>query len=244
MDYEHVRDVPSLKIIEAPSPFFDPRPEGAAVSLIVLHFTGGKSFDYALETLTKGRNGREVSAHYLIREDGAIFRLVAEDKRARHAGVSAWRGKDDVNSRSIGIELSNRDGRPYPPAQLEALAALCGDLRKRYGIPPENIVGHSDVAPDRKDDPGAHFPWKDMAKRGIGVMPKTRLRDHFNLRALRQPAALRELFARAGYGGADMARVIRAFQQHYAPKEYLKAPGKPTRRTVAKLRAVARNSRD
>lgn len=241
-----------MNFIDTPSPFFDERPEGTVPSLIVLHFTGGQSFDYALETLTKGRNGRQVSAHYLIHEDGRIFRLVDEKKRAWHAGVGQWNDEHDINNVSIGIELSNRDRKPYPAAQLAALADLVHDIRKRYDIPPANVIGHSDLAPARKDDPGYHFPWNDMAKEGVGAMPHVKLRDRFRAAAAADdPDRLRKLLVKAGYSltGNSLAQLIGAFQQHYTPAVYTapkdgETPGVATAAMVAKLRAAARqNSR-
>lgn len=217
-------------------------------SLVVLHFTGGQSFDYALTTLTGGRD-RKVSSHYLIREDGQVFRLVPEEKRAWHAGRGSWKSVSDVNNVSIGIELSNRDRKPYPPAQLKALADLCRDLQARYNIPAAGVIGHADLAPERRDDPGYHFPWGEMAKLGIGVIPKTRLRDRFRAAATASnPRKLRRLFNRAGYGAYDLTALTRAFQQHYQPHVYTaprrgEAPGKPNAEMVAQLRALARYNR-
>src|ERR1035437_470857 len=132
-----------MDFIDCPSPHFNDRPEGMTPSLIVLHFTGWKSFDYALETLTKGRGDHKPSSHYLIREDGVIYRLVNEEKRAWHAGIGFWNGIQDVNAASIGIEISNRDRNDYTPQQLVALTALCHDIQRRYNIPARNVIGHS-----------------------------------------------------------------------------------------------------
>ncbi len=244
-------DAPSPYFTDVPSPYFNDRPEGVQPSLVVLHFTGGKSFDYALETLTKARaqedgSLRKVSAHYLIREDGAIFRLVDESKRAWHAGVGSWKGSGDVNDISIGIEISNRDRKPYTPEQLAAVTALCHDIQNRYNIPPQNVIGHSDIAPDRKDDPGYHFPWALLAKEGMGVMPQPKLRDYFRAKSIaRNPKKLRELFNKAGYKAENLEKMVGAFQQHYEPTVYTdpkhgEKPGTATAKTVAKLRAVAR----
>lgn len=234
-----------MTYIPHPSPNFNDRKDGAKPELVVIHFTGMESTKAALERLCDP--AAEVSAHYLIDEDGHIYQLVDEDKRAWHAGVSGWQGKDDVNSRSIGIELSNRNGDAYPPKQIFALTLLCKDIMHRHGIPSGNVVGHSDVAPARKDDPGAHFPWRMLSRHGIGRWPKPTLRDRFNAAATaKNPRKLKDLFARAGYpvDKATVPQLVAAFQQRYEPAVYdgKGEPGKPTARTVVKLRAVARQN--
>jgi N-acetylmuramoyl-L-alanine amidase len=254
-----------MNIIDNPSPNFEERRNGEKPSLIILHFTGCESADHALKTLTDPNNPKgRVSAHYMIHEDGTIFRLVDESKKAWHAGAGSWQGRtDDLNSASIGIELSNRrpknaDGtlgppNPYTKEQLASLTALCHDIMRRHKIPAYNIIGHSDIAPDRKQDPGYHFPWRDLAKQGIGVMPKlSSCESSFNAAATAQDErALKSLFARAGYalGGFGEGRpvptttqLISAFQQHYEPEIYKKPNGTPgiaTEKTVTMLQAVA-----
>ncbi len=135
--------------------------------MIVIHYTGMKMAEDALQRLCNP--AAEVSAHYMIDEDGSIYRLVAEDKRAWHAGVSEWDGITDINSVSIGIELVNPGHefgyREFPPAQMEALAALCKDIVSRHEI--KTVLGHSDVAPSRKQDPGELFDWNWLAGQGI-----------------------------------------------------------------------------
>jgi len=239
-----------MDFIEHPSPNFDDRPEGITPSLIVLHFTGGTSAEYALDILTDGDRTHKVSAHYMIDEEGRVYRLVDDEKRAWHAGVSFWNGITDVNSASIGIELSNRDRNPYTKEQLSALAILCHELRNRYHIPAQNIIGHSDIAPDRKDDPGYHFPWRDMKDHRIGVVPRVKLRDKFRAEAAaNKPKKLKALFRKAGYAGyPELEQLVSAFQQHYTPQVYTQpapeeTPGKATAATVAQLRAVARYNR-
>lgn len=235
-----------MEIIDRPSPNFDARRGGTQPSLIILHFTGGKSAEYALNILTDGTRENRVSAHYMIDEEGRVYRLVDEDKRAWHAGVSSWRDIEDVNSASIGIELSNRDRNPYTKEQLLALSELCDGIRRRHGIAAHNIIGHSDIAPERKNDPGYHFPWRDVAKDDIGVMPKVRLRDKFGARAAaKKPETLRALFNAAGYGAYGLEHLVSAFQQHYTPRVYTaprkgEKPGQPSSAMVARLRAVAR----
>ncbi|WP_339741735.1 N-acetylmuramoyl-L-alanine amidase [uncultured Maricaulis sp.] len=156
----------SLTPIAAPSPNFNDRK--LPVSLIVLHYTGMENGAVALERMCDP--AAEVSAHYMVEEDGRVFQLVDEDKRAWHAGVSAWRGETDINSASIGIEIVNGGhdyGLPdFPAIQIEAVIHLVADIMARHGIGPEGVVGHSDIAPGRKQDPGEKFPWHRLAAAG------------------------------------------------------------------------------
>jgi len=161
------------KIKKIPSENFNER-AGGKIDMLILHYTATKDAEQAIEFMTCPK--RSVSAHYLIKEDGSIIQMVDEEKRAWHAGVSYWQGERDINSRSIGIEIQNRGHEagcpPYPAAQIRAVIALCRDILARRAIPPEHVLGHSDVAPDRKIDPGEHFPWKKLAGKGIGRWPK------------------------------------------------------------------------
>lgn len=159
------------RLIEHPTEKHGPRKGDPPIDMLVLHFTGLPTFAESLEALADGP--KEVSSHYLIDTDGTVYHLVPESRRAWHAGVSYWRGERDINSRSIGIELQNPDGNvtPYPEAQVAALIPLCQDILARHPIPPRNVVGHSDIAPDRKDDPGILFPWRRLAEAGIGLWP-------------------------------------------------------------------------
>lgn len=153
------------RIVDLPSPNFgERRPAGAKVKFVVLHYTATDTLAQALDILRDP--AREVSAHYVVDRDGRVYRLVAEDKRAWHAGVGSWRGEDDVNSVSIGIEIVNAGPPdPFPERQMRAVVALCRDLAARY--PGVEFVGHSDVAPDRKVDPGPLFPWARLAEAGL-----------------------------------------------------------------------------
>jgi N-acetylmuramoyl-L-alanine amidase len=221
----------SVTVIERPSPNHDARPDGAAISMLVLHYTDLPSAEAALARLCDPST--EVSAHYLIDEAGAIHRLVPEARRAWHAGKSRWRGVEGVNAVSLGIELANpghsHGYRPFPAAQMSALAALARDLIARHPIPPRNVVGHSDVAPERKLDPGELFDWRRLARAGIGLWPEgagaPSAADFLLLREGDQGPrvhALRAALGRYGYGlGADdrfdahAAAVARAFQRHF-----------------------------
>jgi N-acetylmuramoyl-L-alanine amidase len=161
------------KIVQRPSPNFDARRTGAPIDMLVLHYTGMKAAEEALARLCDP--GARVSSHYTVDEDGTVHVHVAEDKRAWHAGKSFWRGERDVNARSIGIEIVNPGHefgyRPFPVRQIDAVVALAKGILKRHPIQPSGVVGHSDVAPMRKEDPGEFFPWKRLAHEGIGPWP-------------------------------------------------------------------------
>jgi N-acetylmuramoyl-L-alanine amidase len=162
----------------------------------------------------------KVSAHYLIAEDGAIHPLVDEAHRAWHAGVSAWRGIRDVNSASVGIEIANPGHEwgyvAFPDAQIAALTELCQAILRRHGILPWNVVGHSDIAPARKQDPGELFPWQQLAGQGIGFWPAAAACT------VEEPtvsdAALIPLLARYGYDVTDAAAAEQAFLRHFHPE--------------------------
>lgn len=153
-----------------PSPNFGERRGGAAVDTLVLHYTGMADADSALRWLTIPES--QVSCHYVVREDGAVVQLVAERHRAWHAGAGRWRGDDDVNSRSLGIEIVHPGHAAaaggYPAAQVAAVIALCRDCLTRHGVPPARLLAHSDTAPARKRDPGEFFPWEALFKAGLG----------------------------------------------------------------------------
>ena len=153
-----------------PSPNCGPRRDGAVPDLVVIHYTAMQTAEAACQTLCNPDT--EVSAHYLIAEDGTVMSLVPEDLRAWHAGAGSWGGISDVNSRSIGIELANSGFSPFSHSLMESLIALLGDLRSRWSIPPERIIGHSDMAPGRKIDPGLRFDWRRLALEGQGIWPR------------------------------------------------------------------------
>jgi N-acetylmuramoyl-L-alanine amidase len=201
-------------MILRPSPNHDARPAGAVVDTLVLHYTGMATAEEALARL--GDAAAKVSAHYLIEESGAVTALVAEDRRAWHAGQSSWRGRPDVNSRSIGIELVNPGHafgyRPFPPGQMAALLDLGQAILARHPIPPRNVVGHADIAPARKEDPGELFDWRLLAAHGIGLWPDP------TIAPVAGPAE--DLLRRWGYAVPDLASVeqaLVAFQRHFRP---------------------------
>ena len=193
-----------------PSPNHGPRPDGALVDMLVLHYTGMRDAASALTRLTDP--AAEVSAHYMIDEDGRTLQLVDEARRAWHAGVSFWRGHADINSRSIGIELVNPGHefgyRAFPEAQMVALIELAGDILTRHPILPRNIVGHSDVALARKQDPGELFDWQRLAAAGIGLWPEEREAG---------VAEVPGMLATYGYDVADPDAAVAAFQRHFRP---------------------------
>lgn len=155
------------------SPNWGPRRHGRDPDLVVLHYTAMETAEAAVERLCDP--AAEVSAHYLIAEDGTTIALVDEDKRAWHAGIGLWGDLSDINSHSIGIELANQGPQSpapeFPPVQLAALVTLLSAILSRWNIPPERVIGHSDMAPFRKDDPGPYFDWKSLAGKGLSIWP-------------------------------------------------------------------------
>lgn len=177
--------------------------------MLLLHYTGMATAEAALARLCDG--AAQVSAHYLIDEDGTVFALVAEKYRAWHAGVACWAGERDINGCSIGIELANPGHefgyRAFPRAQMDALLTLCREILGRHPVPPHRVLGHSDVAPARKQDPGEMFDWAALAAAGVGLWPQSGRRP--------SEAALAEF----GYDvdGAGSAACVTAFQRHWRP---------------------------
>lgn len=194
-----------MEIVDRPSPNFGERKGGATVDLVVLHYTEMDSAEAALSRLCDPET--EVSAHYLIGKDGTLFRLVEEDKRAWHAGAGQWGTCEDVNSSSIGIELDNQGDEPFGDPLMSTLEALLTDLIERHGLPPKAVIGHSDMAPGRKRDPGPYFDWPRLARAGLSVWPEPSLGDGFLQDA-----------ERFGYPvGAGEACILRAFRGRFRP---------------------------
>jgi len=154
------------------SPNFGPRRDRLGPELVVLHYTAMADCDAALRVLCSPE--REVSAHYLIRRDGAVTALVDEAMRAWHAGEGDWGGRGDVNSRSIGIELDNDGRSPFAAPLMDALDATLSGVLSRWPIPPQGVIGHSCMAPGRKIDPGPRFDWRRLARSGLAVWPEGR----------------------------------------------------------------------
>ena len=239
-----------MDIIPAPSPNFNER--AAPPNILLLHYTGMESGEAAIARLRDPE--AKVSSHYVVEEDGRIFTLVAEERRAWHAGVSFWKGERDINGRSIGIEIVNPGHefgyRPFPDAQIAAVIALATDIRSRWMIADGDIIGHSDVAPSRKIDPGELFPWKTLAEAGHGLWVEP---DPAPGAALAEGAEGAGVFAfqagltRLGYecppsGQFDAATttVVSAFQRHWRPHQVDGiADGETRARLIALLRAQA-----
>ena len=202
-----------MDVTPRPSPNFDER--ALPVSMIVLHYTGMPDADSAIDRLTSPE--AKVSAHYVVKEDGEVLKLVVEQKRAWHAGKSYWRGITDVNSASIGIEVVNPGHefgyRPFPDEQIAALIPLVAEIKDRHGIGRGNIVGHSDVAPARKEDPGELFPWPALAKRRLALPSPTRdLMDPYWT-----DAGFLLALERFGYDVTDNQKAVIAFQRRFRP---------------------------
>ncbi len=216
-----------------PSPNCEPR-RAPVVDMLVIHYTGMADGPSALARLCDAE--AKVSAHYLIEEDGRVFALVPEDMRAWHAGASSWRGETDVNSRSIGVELVNPGHefgyRAFPAAQIAALITLAAGIIGRHPIPPRNVVGHSDIAPTRKQDPGELFPWQELAEvHGIGLWPCGEPTD------LPPEHVLLAGLAHAGYDLTDPKAAVTAFQRHFRP---WKVDGHVDAETMGRLRSLLR----
>jgi len=174
---------------------------------VIIHYTAEKTVDETLTTFTLPKN--ETSAHYVIGKDGKIYHMLNDYLRAWHAGVGKWGNNTDVNSSSIGIELDNYGDGPYAPAQINSLLALLTKLKKAYNIPTANFVGHSDIAPPRKQDPGVFFPWKTLAKKGFGLWYDDTLQPC--------PDDMDYILALhiIGYDTKDLKSAIIAFKRHF-----------------------------
>jgi N-acetylmuramoyl-L-alanine amidase len=199
--------------VDRPSPNFDDR--ALPVSMIVLHYTGMPDAESALVRMTDPE--AKVSAHYCVCEDGAILRPVDEEKRAWHAGRSYWRGISDVNSASVGIEIVNPGHefgyRPFPEEQMDVLIPLVADIKERHDVPRANVVGHSDVAPARKQDPGELFDWARLAKVGLALArPVKHLVD-----PLWTDSGFLLALERFGYDVRDSMAAVVAFQRRFRP---------------------------
>ncbi len=229
-----------IDVRERPSPNFAARPPGQRIDILLLHYTGMADAETALDRLCDP--AAKVSAHYCIDEDGAVTRLVAEAHEAWHAGVSAWAGATDINARSIGIELVNPGHefgyRSFPEAQMQSLLPLCRDILARHDIPPHRVLGHSDVAPRRKQDPGELFDWPRLAAAGIGLWPTAMTRSAAPPRIEEIQAALRRFGYAAPTSGepdGETEVVLKAFQRHFRRSA---VTGKIDPETTARLHAL------
>jgi len=229
-----------------PSPNHEPR--GARIDILLLHYTGMTTEEEALARLVD--RDSKVSAHYFVYEDGRIVQLVAEQQRAWHAGLSAWKGATDINARSLGIEIANPGHefgyRDFPHPQIDAVIALCRDIVARHHIRRERVLAHSDVAPARKDDPGERFPWARLAAAGVGLwVEPVAITPGRTLSAGDHGAEVERLqreLARFGYAlritrqyDDDTRMVVTAFQRHFRPE---RVDGLADPSTVETLRRV------
>jgi N-acetylmuramoyl-L-alanine amidase len=215
--------------VERPSSNHDDR-GGAAVDMLVLHYTGMRSAEAALNRLCDPT--AKVSAHYAIDEDGAVYAMVPENRRAWHAGIACWAGARDINARSIGIELINPGHefgyRAFAEPQIASLITLCREILARQAIPAWRVLGHSDVAPMRKDDPGELFPWARLADAGIGMWP-SKGGDPGE-------SAVASLLARYGYDPeSTLEKTLIAFQRHFRPSRVDGMADDETRRVLSGL---------
>ncbi len=215
------------------SPNFNNRAPGLPIDMLVVHYTGMHTCQAALDRLCD--KDAQVSAHYLIDEDGTVHRLVDEDKRAWHAGVAWWRGAMDINGRSIGIELVNPGHefgyRAFPEAQMVALEGLASAILKRHPIGPHNVVGHADIAPRRKLDPGELFDWKRLAQCGVGLWVENAHPVEMT------PGDVLIMLAGFGYDVTDFCAALTAFQRHFCPA---RVNGLPDAQTAGLLKALLR----
>ena len=225
-----------MTIREAPSPNQDDRPStppGTPIDILMLHYTGMQTAQAAIDRLRDPT--ARVSSHYVVEEDGTVWRLVPEARRAYHAGISSWRGHRTLNDRSIGIEIVNPGHewgyRPFPAAQMDAVRALCLGILSRHPIPPRNVVGHSDVAPDRKQDPGELFDWQGLAQAGIGLWPQATPPPV-------APDAVQAALLHIGYPIPDVPTTLTAFQRRWRPAQVDGVADVGTRERLAAVSAL------
>lgn len=197
-----------MKIIRHPLPYFDERPDGAKVRALVLHCSA-----HPAEEMIEVLRERELSSHYIIDENGKVWQLVAEQKRAWHAGQSKWRKMEMLNQYSIGIELSSPSlgQEEYSSRQMKSLIKLSRQIIHHYQIPAVNVVAHSDVAPTRKPDPGKAFPWRQLAQKGVGLWYDPNDADKI------KENDVSKLLRRIGYDTTDSAAAAYAFCRHFVP---------------------------
>jgi N-acetylmuramoyl-L-alanine amidase len=238
----------TLKLIERTSPNWNARRGTNTPDMVIIHYTGMTSARAALERLCDPT--AKVSSHYLIDREGSVIRLVSEDARAWHAGVSSWHGETDINSRSIGIELVNpghaHGYQDFPEPQMRALLRLLERVHKRNTVPPGQLLAHSDIAPARKQDPGEQFDWRRLAREGFGLWIEPQEADAEvelgigatgpEVRALRNDlAVLGYSLAAADAYDSDTAQAVTAFQRHWRQG---KVDGRADASTLATLRRL------
>lgn len=223
-----------MDIQDRPSPNCNARPVDAEIDMVVLHYTGMTSATAALDRMCDP--AAQVSAHYMVDEDGTAFRLVTEDMRAWHAGVSYWLGATDINDRSIGIEIVNPGHefgyRPFPEPQMAAVEQLLSHIVARNGIAPARVVGHSDVAPSRKQDPGELFDWQRLAAANLAIWPDAAVDPV-------APQDVARTLSRIGYDpDTPLADAITAFQRRFVPHAVSGDADLRTRSMIAAVAAI------
>ena len=207
-------------MIPHPSPNHGPRRDGLVPRLVVLHYTEMTSARTALDRLCDPAT--EVSCHWLIGRDGTLWSLVDEDRRAWHAGAGSWRGQEDINSRSIGIELDNDGASPFSAPLMCRLETLLSGILSRWSIPPAGVIAHSDMAPGRKVDPGPRFDWRRLAQQGLAIWPA----------GTGDPAApLAASLTRIGYPPAPPETLLAAFRMRF--RQGAEGPEDATDRALA-----------
>lgn len=215
-----------MKIIKSLSPNFNERL--TSIDMLLIHYTDMPTAEGALAWLTNPLS--QVSAHYLIDEGGEIYQMIEEEKRAWHAGESFWQGRTDINSCSIGIELANpghtHGYTPFPEIQIESLLKLAQNIKTRWNIPTSRILGHSDVAPRRKQDPSHLFPWKKLAQEGLGLWPS---------KTDEKCDDLSKGLSQIGYETLSLPKTVLAFQRHFQPH---KIDGIPNEETCSLLQGL------
>jgi N-acetylmuramoyl-L-alanine amidase len=241
--YARMRQMDTITFCERASPNHAPRGDPPRIDMLVVHYTGMREAAAALDRLCDPT--AQVSAHYLVEEDGTIWRLVPEIRRAFHAGVSCWEGERDLNFVSIGVEIVNPGHEwgycAFADTQIAATERLCREILSRHPIPGHRVVGHSDIAPDRKADPGELFDWPRLARAGIGIWPKPRgtsLNGPVDrARALADLAAI-------GYCLAAEERAIAAFQRRFRPARVDGVVDSETAARLGEVRVAFAHSRD
>ena len=223
-----------MNIREHPSPNFNARPTKTRADMVILHYTGMHSAEAALQRLCDPT--ADVSAHYMINESGTVCRLVAEENRAWHAGVSYWQGATNINDRSIGIEMANPGHdlgyRPFSDAQMLSLKILLQDIIQRHGIVPARVLGHSDVAPARKKDPGELFDWKALAAAGLAIWPHS-VADPID------PGAVAKTLFDIGYDPTvRIAEAVVAFQRRFMPQSITGDADLETRALISAVASI------
>lgn len=221
-------------MINQKSPNFNDRPEKASVDILVMHYTGMKTADAALQRMLDPT--AEVSAHYMVYEDGKVISLVDEEKRAWHAGISCWRGIASLNDISVGIEIVNTGHEfgyvPFPDKQMESVKKLAKEIMERHGIEARNVVGHSDIAPSRKEDPGELFDWQALAEEGVGLWPDVKKvwrgsdvlvepgKEDVDVARIQKMLSDYGYHIRVdGYFGSKTEDVIKAYKRHFVPEQ-------------------------